>query len=152
MEIKMKLSFADKFTIETEINNEDVILTGKFKRLDKKQELEIKKKFKKDLDLIEELTSLARKANKLELRLQINPDDSSIKEESLALFDKVNELQDLITKSNAKEAMAKYRFDISIESDDMTDLIAIGETYGYSELINAISEDVEAGKQKNTKV
>jgi hypothetical protein len=146
----MKLTFSDKFALETEINGNDITINGKLKRLTKEDEADIKKKFKKELDIIEELGDLSRQSNRLELMLQIKKDDDKLKEDSVKIYDRVIELQKLTSKSNTKEDMAKYRFNKSVESDNLKDLISICEAYGYADVLDAINKDIEQGKQKNT--
>lgn len=146
----MKLKFYDNFKIEVELNGEDTLIEGKFKRLTKKDEDDIKTKFKKDLALLEEMGTLGQKANKIQLQLEFDKDNKEIQSDALEIFDRVNKIKDEIEKSDSKEKMAKYRFNLSVESEQLKTLIEIASLYGYSEVINAINESVEEGKQKDT--
>lgn len=146
----MKLKFYDNFKIEVELNGEDILIEGKFKRLTKKDEDDIKTKFKKDLALLEEMGTLGQKANKIQLQLEFDKDNKEIQSDALEIFDRVNKIKDEIEKSDSKEKMAKYRFNLSVESEQLKTLIEIASLYGYSEVINAINESVEEGKRKDT--
>ena len=149
----MKLQFNDKFTLEITTGESETIITGFLKRLTKKQEQDIKTKFKKEYATIEKIGELAKKAQREKLRSELNntSDVEDVKKQSSDLLDKLYELQDGIDESKFKEDIAKFRFDLSVESTQMEELLSLTNDYGYSFVLEMISKDIaeKKGNDKN---
>lgn len=148
----MKLLFSDAFSLEITEGESETIITGFLKRLTKKQEQEIKTKFKKEFATIEKIGELAKKAQREKLRSELNntSDVEEVKKQSSDLLDKLYELQDGIDEGKFKEDIAKFRFDLSIESAQMEGLLSLVNDYGYSFVLDMINKDV-AEKKGNDK-
>ena len=80
----MKLSFADKFTIE--IEDLDITITGQLKQLTKSQKEDINKKFKKELDLVKKMNEAVEKINLLQIKEKINPEDKELLEKMSSAY------------------------------------------------------------------
>lgn len=141
----MKFTLSDQFALTVN----DVEIKGEYKKLTKKQEAEFKKKFKKEFDLTDELIAISKKLRRLEIENKINKEDDNTK--LLELSDRLEEIQAILEKSEAKEKLAKARFELSIDSVQLEELIELGENYGYSLVIEMINEAVAEGKQKEPK-
>ncbi len=149
----MKLQFNDKFTLEITSGESEQTITGFLKRLTKKQEQDIKAKFKKEYATIEKIGELAKKAQREKLRSELNntSDVEDVKKQSSELLDKLYELQDGIDEAKFREDIAKFRFDLSVESAQMEELLSLANDYGYSFLLEMINKDVteRKGNDKN---
>lgn len=152
----MKLHFNDKFTLEIINGESETIIVGFLKRLTKKQEQEIKTKFKKEYATIEKIGELAKKAQREKLRRELNntsdvEDVEDVKKKSSELLDKLYELQDGIDESKFKEDIAKLRFELSVESTQMEELLSLTNDFGYSFVLEMISKDIteKKGNDKN---
>ena len=149
----MKLQFNDKFTLEITTGESETIITGFLKRLTKKQEQDIKTKFKKEYATIEKIGELAKKAQREKLRSELNntADVEDVKKKSSELLDKLYELQVGIDESKFKEDIAKFRFELSVESTQMEELLSLTNDYGYSFVLEMISKDIteKKGNDKN---
>ena len=149
----MKLQFNDKFTLEITTGESETIITGFLKRLTKKQEQDIKTKFKKEFATIEKIGELAKKAQREKLRSELNntSDLEDVKKQSSDLLDKLYELQDGIDESKFKEDIAKFRFELSVESTQMEELLSLANDYGYSFVLEMINKDIteKKGNDKN---
>lgn len=149
----MKLQFNDKFTLEITTGESENTIVGFLKRLTKKQEQDIKTKFKKEYATIEKIGELAKKAQREKLRSELNntSDVEDVKKQSSDLLDKLYELQDGIDESKFKEDIAKFRFDLSVESTQMEELLSLTNDYGYSFVLEMISKDIaeKKGNDKN---
>lgn len=141
----MKFTLSDQFALTVN----DIEIKGEYKKLTKKQEADFKKKFKKEFDLTDELISISKKLRRLEIENKINKEDDNTK--LLELSDRLEEIQATLEKSEAKEKLAKSRFELSIDSAQLEELIELGENYGYSLVIEMINEAVAEGKQKEPK-
>jgi hypothetical protein len=149
MEIKMKLSFADKFTIE--IEDLDITITGQLKQLTKSQKEDINKKFKKELDLVKKMNEAVEKINLLQIKEKINPEDKELLEKMSGAYIEIDDLRSQVAKLEMAEKTSKYRFELSVTSENMEDLIKLCEDYGYSEIFSAITKAVDETKGNDIK-
>lgn len=149
----MRLQINDKFTIEITNGESETVIEGFLKRLTKKQEQDIKTKFKKEFATIEKIGELAKKAQREKLRSELNntSDVEEVKKQSSDLLDKLYELQDGIDENKFKEDIAKFRFDLSIESMQMEGLLSLVNDYGYSFVLDMINKDVTEKKGNDKK-
>lgn len=146
----MKISFNDKFKLEITNGDEETVINGTLQRLTKKQEQEIKNKFKKEYSTLEKMGDLAKKAQREKLRAELSDNQEEAKAKGAEMLDKLYDLQDGIDEDKFKEDIAKFRFDLSVKSDDMAELINIAESFGYAFVIEMINKDVEERKNADT--
>lgn len=140
----MKLQLHEPFVIE--IDELDMVINGYSKKLTKKQEAELKKKFKSDLALTDEMIDLGNKLRRMEIENKVKGIEDN--EKLLEITDRVQEINETLKKNDTKEKIAKYRFGITVESGQLEDLIKLADDYGYSAVLEAIGEAVREGKQK----
>ena len=146
----MKLSFSDNFTFDITKGDEEIIINGSIQRLTKKQETEIKNKFKKEYSTLEKIGDLAKKAQREKLRAELSENQEEAKAKGSEMLDKLYDLQDGIDEDKFKEEIAKFRFDLSVTSKQLPELIEIAEMFGYAFVIEMINKDVEDRKNADT--
>lgn len=142
----MKLQLNQPFTLEIQNGNNETVISGSLKKVTKKQEAEIKLKFKKEYKTIEEMGELAKKAQREKLRADLGGDETEAKRSGAEMLEKLYVLQDSIDENDFKEKIAKYRFDLSVESEQMVELIKIADDFGYEFVLEMINKDVEEKK------
>lgn len=142
----MKLNLNEPFTLEIQNGDDEQVIKGYLKKVTKKQEAEIKAKFKKEYKTIEEMGDLAKKAQREKLRADLGGDETEAKKSGAEMLEKLYLLQDSIDENDFKEKIAKYRFDLSVESPQMIELIEIAENFGYEFLLEMINKDVAEKK------
>jgi hypothetical protein len=142
----MKLNIRDTFSLEIEDGDIQTVIKGTLKKVTKKQEGEIKAKFKKEYDAIEKMAELTKQAQREKLRADLNGESEDAKKKSSELLEKLYKLQDSIDENEFKEQIAKYRFDMSVESEQLPQLIALAEDFGYGFVLEMINKSVSEAK------
>ena len=148
-----KLVFEREFSLEVG----DKVYAGTLTDLTKKQKQDLEKKSKNDKTKVEELQKVLKQINKQKRKIEIAEKQEKWSEiealenglESLeSSLEALNQEFDKNSK-NLTENIFKDRIEMSVNSSNKADIIALCEEYGYQTVFETIIKDVQEKQKGN---
>ena len=150
----MKFTFIEDFTLEV---GDTVVLKGTFKELSKSEMKEQKAKQKELLDMSKEATKLSSRLTFLEQKKNIKEklgDWKSVEatlEEIHTLTNDINEKLRVLNEGDREEEIYKSRLEMSLGGEQVSNIMDLGEEYGYKRVFDTIQKDIEEKKGNDEK-